>query len=156
MLISAFLLYPIFLMGADKDNFKYHSQLSVLEFYLFRHYESEKCGIPKNTYSKYISWCLKKIPKVNKSNIELHFTINENSHLSEKLIKAQQAERVQLILNDIDEFINDYSVNSGLYYGDKFDNREIKEEDLLELMDLYIHYCLGDKCYIKKDKIKFY
>ncbi len=152
ILISLFILYPLFLLGADENKYKYESQMSVLKFYLIRLYDIEKCEATKNFYSKKYNWCLREFPKVNKSNIELHFIINENSSLTANLIKSSTAEMKKLKLKNINNFINDYPHFIG-FYSDPNNNQERIEEDLVELMDLYLHYCVGDKCYIKKHKI---
>ncbi len=172
LLIGSFLFYPIFLMAAEKNKYIYHSQLSVLDFYLIRLYDIEKCGRPRNSYSKNISWCLKEFPEINKSNIELHFIIKKNSPLNESLIKTSFIERKQLILDGIDNFINNYWRTLGIYYEVNFKkqkligdtqlekeivlmNQELKEEEnLKKLMDLYFHYCLDDKCYTTKKMTK--
>ncbi len=155
LLMCLFLLYPIFLIGAEKHKFKYHPRFSVLEFYLIRLYDTKKCGAPKNFYNENISWCLKELPKLNKSNIELHFIIDEKSTLAKNIIKALSSERKQLILNSIDDFKNDYRKHIGIYFDSNINNQEIIEEDIIKLMGLYLHYCLGNKCYIKKDKFTF-
>ena len=152
LLLSIFLLYPVYSMDTVKN--KYHSQFSILEFYLIRLYENEKCGNLKYFNSEYINWCLEEFPKVNESNIELHYYLDNNSTLANKINKAPSFERIELILKGLDDFINYHQFSFNIYYGDKFDNREIKEKDLIELIDLYIHYCVGNKCYVKKDKIK--
>lgn len=154
LIISSVLLHPVFLIGAEKDKYKYHSNFSMLDYYLIRVYDIEKCGIPKNFYSKDYSWCLKQFPKVNKSNIELHFVINENTSLAKSFVKASITKKKELILKGITDFTNYYPYFIGIYAEDNKNNEQIiEEDDLVKLMDLYFHYCIDDKCYIKKKKI---
>jgi hypothetical protein len=84
-------------------------------------------------------------------------TINKNSLLAEKLNQAPYSEKRGLILNEIEYFTENYWHRFVIYYGaDSTVQNDKKEEDIIKLMGLYIHYCVDDKCYIKKDKIKFY
>lgn len=128
ILICSFLFHPIFLIGAEKDKFKYSADFSILEFYLIRLYDIEKCGVPINFYSKNYSWCLKQFPKINNSNIELHFVINKNSDFDKNLIKVSPIEKKQIILNEIDDFINYYWPSIDVYYKTEINNQEFIDE----------------------------